>query len=211
MDLYDWYTHPAYDTVPEIKAIQEARQGLTALFIGDYAAAALAPRIEADSTALVENQDVLASCKERLDDVEYLHGTIHDIQGVYDTVVCAYNGLHHRDDVEQAVDKLLDAKATGGVLIILEAAPNSEFIDVLNAINPGPTRPLDPIVDALDQKASVIEHAITSSYEFTGPEHFTDYFAQEFLVHEDKSVVRERIRKHYKHEVGERVAVFVCA
>ena len=210
MDLYDWYTDPAYDTAPEIKGIKEAREGLTACFVGDYAAAALAPHIEADTTAYAQDQEVLERCEQRRDGITYRQGGVRDVEGEYETVVSAYNALHHREDVEQAVQALLDAKADSGVLIILEADPDSEFIQVLDRITPEPTRPLEPLIHALEKRTSYIEHTIESSYTFHTQEHFTDYLAKELLVHEDKSAVRERVRKQYQETVGERVAVFVC-
>lgn len=203
MDLYTFYTHECYDATPEINALRTHVHGKT-LFVGDYAAAALAPEFE-DSHAALPDPQVLFECQTRNEQgVRYAGVKLDKLpypDDSFDTVVAAYLGLQHHKTVLQEI-----LRVTNTTAIILEADPSSEYVQILNNVLPKESTHPKKILTFVNEY-DIIQEAIISTYTFS-KELFTEYFVAEFKYHEDTSVPEDQILPEYKKRGEERAVLY---
>jgi ubiquinone/menaquinone biosynthesis C-methylase UbiE len=206
MDLYEFYTHTAYNVQPEVDALKEHITG-SVLFVGNYAGSALAPHFE-ESFAAIPDQNVLFACQtDNEADIKYAGADLTHLpypDDAFDTVISAYNMTH----TEHA--RLSELKRVAKeVLLLIEADPSSQYVDILNALHPMPIPDLSQFLVEL-REYNVIEESIESTYTFSTPEDFTKYFQAEFSYHKESDVSQEAITAAYEQTVSERVVLFVC-
>lgn len=151
-------------------------------------------------TAIDKDVDYVKYCeniaKERriknLDVKGFDINNLSALKGQFDVIISGWAGLHYSEDVKGLVKSLYDRLKKGGTLIIIEAYPQSEYIDVLNLLRRKETdyilKKQKVLKDALFRTfGNMQEDLIPSYYRFPSFEKLEETFKIE--LHYEEGIV----------------------
>ncbi len=183
-------------------------------------------KVAREVIAVDHNKDVIAYDQEKFRVVKNVKFEVANFDSLkslkkeyFDIVLCGWIGLHHTEEVEKAVNVMYSLLKKGGMLLILEAYPDSEYVKVLNLLKPKKStikEGQERLRSALYKKFNDLKEKIVSTrYVFPSFEELEEKFKIELVYEEgyewreaDSARLKQYVDKKESLEIGE-VFIFV--
>ncbi len=178
--------------------------------------------------AVDHNKDVIEYCKEKFKNtknVTFINQSLTDLKNLpyknFDIVLSGWTGIHYAKNLKQIIEKFHSLLKNNGKLIILESFPESEYVEILNILQPKEddiTYKQNLLTKELFNQFKTVDKKIVSlHYVFPNYEKLEETFKIE-LEYEEGLYWRESdsvaLKKYFegkkKFEVGESFLLITC-
>lgn len=229
-DLENWYSSPEYD--PEGKELRtlvrhSSPKNRHILVVGEYPLLTIAPKLQkfADTvTGFHHERKVVSHCKKKYPGIKFKAGDLAHLpfnDRSFERIIILWEGLHYKPRLKNLLQELRRVLTDDGILIIEEADFTSEYVNILNLLDPYKKDRLQKRQNAFNitvgNAFSIKVHSLHTFYHFKKNADFKNYFKHEIVYAEkkrftfkmeaalDRYLSRKRILK-----VGEKSLFFVC-
>ncbi len=230
--LDEWYSRYYDPEEKEIKTILSQAQfkGKRVLEIGS-GTGRLTGKLAKHCKSIVSidhNEDSIEYCREKfkkVKNVEFVHASVNDLKNLphkqYDIILSGWAGLHYSKDLPKILEKLQKLLTKNGIVIIIEAYQDSEYVKILNLIRPKASKvneKQNELTSLLFKTFKTVDKKVISThYVFPSYEKLEETFKIE-LVYEEGSVWHDKdskkLRKYVDEkgnlEVGEAFIMWTC-
>ena len=229
-NLDDWYSTKEYDfenkefnRILKLGKVGERK----VLVIGSYGALAIAHKIAKYATSVIvvhNNKELIAYCrKHKSKKVQFKYGKIETFlfpASSFDTILCLWAGLYYQSPKSSILRKLNRILKDKGILLIEEVDGTSEYVKILNIINPFKKSKIkyrDNLKVILQKYFDVKENKLNTYYQFKNKVRFNNYFKQEIIIQKNTKFTKDMKRKLENYllnkktlKIKEKSYFFVC-
>ncbi|GEM_PF-2950065 len=178
--------------------------------------------------AIDHNEIAIEYCKEKYHNqknITFLHKDIENLKNFNDTdfeiIITSWIGLHHAKDQEKIIENIYKLLKKDGTLLIIEAYPDSEYIQILNMLRPKESKMKEmqtKLRTGLFKKfKNLNEKIVNTKYLFPNYERLEETFKIELVYEEDSYwnesdslKLKEYINKKKEFTVQEAFILLKC-
>ena len=179
--------------------------------------------------AIDHNKDSIEYCQDKFKEVKnvtFVNTSVSELKNLphkeYDIIFIGWIGLFYSKDKAKILAKLHKLLAKSGVLIIIEAYPDSEYVKILNLVRPKPNKAIEgrsELTSLLFKSFKTVDEKIVSTrYVFPSYEKLEETFKIELVYEEggawhdkDSKKLRKYVDEKHNLEVGEAFTMWTCS